>query len=173
MVEGDRSSAEEDEGESEGSQSEREFVSAVAHQAVVDVHLGNGDGQVDADREGSYTSEQAQQDEQAAKELGEGRKVRGPGRESEAGDELRVMLQSTENFVVSVADHDGAEGEAHDEKRKRLQAIEVTHRVPPAERRIDYSTGTQEGSALSKCAKKFLITTGIKLNPTMPERMIA
>jgi hypothetical protein len=74
----------------------------------VEVHLGDGDGEIDADGKSSYASEQAQQDEQASKELGEGRKIRGPGRESEAGDDLRMMLQSAENFVVSVADHDCA-----------------------------------------------------------------
>ncbi len=57
-----------------------------------------------------------EQDERSAKEFSEGRKVGGPGRESEAGDELSMVLQSAENFVVSVTDHDGAESEAHNEE---------------------------------------------------------
>jgi hypothetical protein len=36
-----------------------------------------------------------------------------------------MMLQATENFVISVAQHDSAQGETHDEERERLQAIKV------------------------------------------------
>jgi hypothetical protein len=38
--------------------------------------------------------------------------------------------------VVSVDEHDGAQGEAHDEEGEGLQAVEVAHVVPPAKRRI-------------------------------------
>ena len=116
MIESDRTCAKKDEGEGEGGQRQREFVSAVAHQSVVEVHLGDGDGEIDADGKSSHAREQAQQDEQAAKEFSEGRKIGGPGRESEAGDELSMVLQSAENFVVSVTGHDGAESEAHNEE---------------------------------------------------------
>jgi len=125
VVEGDGAGAEENEGEGEGGQSKGEFASAVAHQSVVEVDLGDGYGQIDADGKSSHASEQAQQDEQAAEEFSEGREVGGPGRESEAGDELGVVLQSAENFVVSVIDYDGAKSEAHHEERERLQAVEV------------------------------------------------
>jgi hypothetical protein len=40
--------------------------------------------------------------------------------------------------LISVSDRHGAEGQAHDEKSERLQAIEVAQMVPPA-RGIDYS----------------------------------
>jgi hypothetical protein len=36
-----------------------------------------------------------------------------------------MLLKSTENLMVSVANHYGAQGESHAEERKRLQAIEV------------------------------------------------
>ena len=146
VIERDGAAPEEDEGECEGGQRQGEFVSVVAHQSVVEVHLGDSYGQIDADGESGHASEQSQQDEQAAKEFGERRQVGGPGRKSEAGDELSVVLESAENFMVSVAEHDSAEGEAHDEKREGLQAIEVAHAVPPSERRIDYSSGTEDGS---------------------------
>ena len=146
VVEGDGAGAEENEGEGEGGQGKGEFVSAVAHQSVVEVDLGDGYGQIDADGKSSHASEQAQQDEQAAEEFSEGREVGGPGRESEAGDELSVVLQSAENFVVSVIDYDGAKSEAHHEERERLQAVEVAQSSSSGERKIDYSSGSEEGS---------------------------
>jgi len=168
VVEGDGAGAEENEGEGEGGQSKGEFVSAVAHQSVVEVDLGDGYGQIDADGASSHASEQAQQDEQAANEFGEGGEVGGPGRESEAGDELSVVLQSAENFVVSVIDYDGAKSEAHHEERERLQAVEVAHVVPPVERRIDYSSGTEEGSRLS--LRKEIAQDGNQAAPYRPWR---
>ena len=146
MVEGDGAGTEEDEGEGEGGQSQGKFVAAVAHQPVVEVHLGDGDGHVDADGASSHASEQAQQDEQAANEFGEGGEVGGPGRESEAGDNLSMVVKSAEDFVISVADHDRAEGEAHDEEREGLQAVEVAQSSSSGERKIDYSSGSEEGS---------------------------
>jgi hypothetical protein len=145
VVEGDGAAAEEDEGEGESGHGEGKFVSAVAHQAVVKVNLGDGDGQIDANGESGRTGEQTEQDEQAAKEFGEGGEVGGPARETEGGDEVGVVVKSAEDLVVSVADHDSAKSEAHDEEREGLQAIEVAQVVPPAERKIDYSTGADEG----------------------------
>jgi hypothetical protein len=37
--------------------------------------------------------------------------------------------------VISVADHDCAEGEAHDEEREGLQAVEVAQADPPGKER--------------------------------------
>jgi hypothetical protein len=37
--------------------------------------------------------------------------------------------------VVTVDEHNRAQGDAHHQKRKGLQAIEVAHVVPPAERK--------------------------------------
>ena len=116
MVEGNGAGAEEDKGESQGGQPEREFGCAGAHQSVVDVDFGDGDAKVYADGKGGNASEQAQQDEQAAKEFGEGGEVGGPSREPEAGDKLSMVVKSAENLVVSVVEHDGAQGEAHDKE---------------------------------------------------------
>jgi len=135
VVEGNGAAAEEDKGECEGGQSEREFGSAVADQSVVDMHLGYGHGKIDADGKSSYASEKAQQDEQPAKEFGERREIRGPGGESEAGDELGMVVKSAENLLVPVVEHDSAQGKAHEEKSEGLQAIEVAQGVPPAERK--------------------------------------
>jgi hypothetical protein len=129
VVQGDGAGAEEDERKGEGCQGKGEFVSAVAHESVVEVNFGDGDRQINADGEGGYAREQAEQDEDAAEEFCERREIAGPGWEPEAGDELSVVVESAENFVVSVAEHDCAERKAHDEKRERLQAIKVAHGI--------------------------------------------
>lgn len=129
MVEGNGAGAEEDKGESQGGQPEREFGCAGAHQSVVDVDFGDGDAKVYADGKGGNASEQAQQDEQASKEFGEGGEVGGPGGEPEAGHKLSMVVKSAENLVVSVVEHDGAQGEAHDEECEGLQAVEVAQVV--------------------------------------------
>jgi len=134
VVEGDRSSAEKDKSKSKSGKSQRKFVSVLAHQSVVQVNFDNGDGQIDADGKSRRASEQAQENEQAAKELGKGRKVGSPARKTQAGDELNVMVESSENLLISVTDHDGAKGQAHDEERERLQTIKVAQVSPPAER---------------------------------------
>jgi hypothetical protein len=144
VVEGDRAAAEEDEGEGEGGQSQGGFVSA--DQTAMNVEFGDGDGQIDTNGERSDASEQAEKDEQRAEEFGEGGDVGGPGRESEAGDKLSMVVKSAEDLVVSVDEHDGAEGEAHDEKREGLQTVEVAHVVPPAEMKIAYSRLAIDGS---------------------------
>jgi len=130
VVEGDGACAEEDEGEGQGGQGEGGFISA--DQAAVDVIFGDGDGEIDADSECRDAGEEAEQDEQGAKEFGEGGDVGGPGGETEAGNKLGVVVESAENFVVSVEEHDEAQGEAHDEEGEGLQAVEVAHVVPPA-----------------------------------------
>jgi hypothetical protein len=122
----------------------------------VKVHPGDSYGQIDADGKSGHAREQSQQDEEAAKEFGKGGEVGGPGRKSETGNKLSMVLKSAENFVVSVAEHNSAESEAHGEKREGLQPIEVAHAVPPGERRIDYSSGTEEGSgAVIRVCLKF------------------
>ena len=112
------------------------------------MYFGDGDGEIDADGESSDAGEEADQHEQAAKEFGEGREVGGPAGQSEAGDELYVVVKSAEDLVISVDDHDGAQGETHDEKRQGLQTIEVAHVVSSGEETIDYSSGLAEGSGL-------------------------
>ena len=131
MIESDRTSAEKDKCESNGRESQGEFVSSVPHESIVEVNFGNGDGQIDANGKGSRASEQPEQNEQAAKELGKGREVSRPGWKPEAGHELSVVMKAAEDLLISVADHDSAKGEAHDEKREGLQAIQVAQRSLP------------------------------------------
>lgn len=114
VVEGDRACAEEDEAERKGSQSEGELVSAVACQSVVQVHLGDSDGQIDADSKARRAGEQAQQHEQTAEELGEGGEISHPARQTEAGDQLNMVVKSAENLVISMGDDHGTEDQAHD-----------------------------------------------------------
>ena len=108
----------------------------------MEVHLGDGDGEIDADAESRNPGEEAEQHEHSAEELGKGRDVCRPARKSEAGDEVGVVVESAENFVVSVDKHDGAESETHDKEREGLQAIEVAQSGSSGERKIDYSSGT-------------------------------
>jgi hypothetical protein len=42
------------------------------------------------------------------------------------------MVKASEDLVISMAKHDGTQGEAHDEKREGLQTIEVVQGIPPA-----------------------------------------
>jgi len=126
VIEGDGAATEEDKGKGEGGQSEGKFISAVSDHAVVEVHFGDGYGEVDAEGEGGDTRKQARQHQQATHELGEGGDVGGPGGESEAGDEVGMVMESTEYLVVSVGEHDGSKSDAHDQERKGLQTIEVT-----------------------------------------------
>ena len=69
-----------------------------------------------------------------AEKFGEGRNVTQPCRQAQAGDDLSVVVQASKNFVITVSDHDGAQGQAHDQKSKRLQAIEIAQGVPPERR---------------------------------------
>jgi hypothetical protein len=129
VVESYGAAAEENEAECQGGQAQREFVSAVAHQSIVEVEFNDGNGEIDADGEGSHAREQAQQDEQAAKEFGKGGEVRGPSREPEAGDKLGVVMKSAEDLVVAVVEHNGAQGKAHDEECEGLQTVEVAQAI--------------------------------------------
>jgi hypothetical protein len=110
VIQSDRAGPEKDESEGERSQRQWEFIAAVAYKSIVEVHLGDGCGQIDADGEGGYAREQTEHDEDPSEELGEGREITGPGRESETVDELSVVLQSSENLVVAMAEHYRAEG---------------------------------------------------------------
>jgi hypothetical protein len=131
MIESDRASAEKDKGESKGGESQGEFVSSVPHESVVEVNFGDSDRQIDANGKGSCASKQPEQYEQAAKKLGKGREIGSPGWKSKAGHELSVVMKAAENLLISVAYHDSAKGEAHDEKREGLQAIKVAQRTLP------------------------------------------
>jgi hypothetical protein len=117
VVEGDGATAEEDEGESEGGQGQGEFVSAIAHQPIVEVYLGDGDGQIDADGKSCHTGEQAKKNQQTSEEFSEGGN---PAGQSEAGDGINVVVKSAEDLMVSMAHDDCPKSQAHHEKREGL-----------------------------------------------------
>ena len=114
MVESYRTTTEESEAKCQGGQRQRKFVSIVANEPVVKMYLGNGDCHVDADGKRCHASEQADQDQQPAEEFGEGRKVSAPGRETETGHKLDVMVKSAKYFLITVDNKDRAEHKAHD-----------------------------------------------------------
>jgi hypothetical protein len=59
-------------------------------------------------------------------------------------------MKPAENFVISVADHDGPQGEPHHEECEGLKAIEVAQGVfPPVEEHTDYSRELMEGSGVT------------------------
>jgi hypothetical protein len=135
VIEGDGTSAEAHQCESEGGKSQRKFVSPVAHQSVVEVHLGYGDAHINTEGKGGHASEQADQNENSAEEFGEGGKISAPGGKPEAGDELNVVVKAAENLVVSVVEKNEAQRQAHDQECEGLQTIEVAQGIPPAERK--------------------------------------
>ena len=98
------------------------------------MNLPDGHRQVDADRKRSRTSEESRDDQQSTEQFRERRHIPKPGRESHSSDHVSEVLQATENLVISVNSHDGAQGEAHYEKCERLKTIEVTQTDPPSGR---------------------------------------
>ena len=93
----------------------------------MEVHFGDSHRQIDADGKSGAAGEQADEHEEAADELGEGGEIGGPAGKPEAGDELNMVVKSTEDFVIPVADHDGPQSKAHHQQSQGLQAIEVAH----------------------------------------------
>ncbi len=134
VIEGDGATTEEDEREGEGGEGQRKFVTVLAQESIMEVNFGDGDGQIDAYGKGGGAGEEADDHEQSAKEFAEGGEIAHPCGQPQAGDEMNVLLQAVENFMITVADHDGAEGETHDQKREGLQSIEVAQMVPPCEK---------------------------------------
>jgi hypothetical protein len=132
MIERDGPGAEKNQGEGQSGKSEREFVSMLAHESVVEVNFGDGNAEIETNGKTGDAGEQADKYQHAAKEFGKGGEVSGPGGKSQADDELHVMVKASEDLVISMAKHDGAQGEAHDEKREGLQTIEVVQGIPPA-----------------------------------------
>ena len=108
VVESDGASTEENKAKGHGGQAEREFITSGTGHTVVQVNFQDGNGQIDADAEGGDASEQTDQQEQSAEEFGVGGKIGAPGGKAEAGDHFDVVVESPENFVVAVNQHDGA-----------------------------------------------------------------
>ena len=74
----------------------------------MEVNLGDGDAQIEADCGAGDASEEADKDEDPSEKFGEGGEIGRPGGKPQADDELDVMVQAAENFLISVAEHDGA-----------------------------------------------------------------
>src|SRR5579863_8419842 len=91
------------------------------------MHFPDRDAQVYADGEGGGASEESRQHEQSPQELSERRNVAGPGGQPQAGHEFGVVMQTAEDFVGAMHDHNGTQSKAYDKKRKWLQAFEVAH----------------------------------------------
>jgi hypothetical protein len=52
-----------------------------------------------------------------------------------------VVMKATENLVVSVVEKDEAQRQAHNQEPERLQPIKVAQGIPPARKKVDYSSG--------------------------------
>jgi hypothetical protein len=145
MVQGDGAGAKENKRKSECGHGKRKLESAIASQAIVQMHFPNGDRKIDANGEGGNTRKEAGKDEQSTEELREGGKIGHPGGQTEAAYELGVMMKASENFVVAVRDHDGAESKAQYQKCERLQTIQVAQTfLRGKENRLQEAEGMQK-----------------------------
>jgi hypothetical protein len=128
VVQGDGTSAEKDQSKGQSGHRERELESVIAGQSIVQVHFPDRDAEVHADGESRDAGKESSKYQQAAKEFREGRNVAQPVGKTETRDEVGVMMQASENFVVAMHDHNGAQGQTHEKKRKGLQAFRVAQR---------------------------------------------
>src|SRR6266849_7751623 len=135
VVNGERASPEENQGEGERRKREGKLVASIAGKPVVQVHFPDRNRQIDADGECRSPGEESDQNEQAANKFGQGGQVGSPAGQSQAGYKLHVVMEPSEDLVIAVSDHDGAQREAHGEESDWLQTIEVAQRVPSGERR--------------------------------------
>src|SRR5207245_5446690 len=67
-----------------------------------------------------------------------------PG-QTQTSDELGVMMQASEDFMVAMRDHNGAKRKAHDEKCEGLQTIKVAQGSSAGKRnRLQQAAGMQK-----------------------------
>ena len=97
----------------------------IAGQSIVQMHFPDRDAEVHADGESRDAGKESRQYEQAAEEFREGRNVAQPVGKTKTRHEVSVVMQASENFVVAMHDHNGAQGQTHEKKRKWLQAFRV------------------------------------------------
>jgi len=128
VINGEGASSEENQAEGERRKGEGKLVTSVAGEPIVQVHFPDRNHQIDADGECRRPGEESNQNEQASKKFGKGGQVSGPTGQSQAGYELYVVMEPSEDFVIAVSDHDGAQREAHGEESEWLQTIEVAQR---------------------------------------------
>src|SRR5215469_2734984 len=113
---------------------EREFVSMVTQQTVPPVNFPDRDHHVDEDGQRRPTREQSQQDQNAAEKFCQRRRNGEESRQTQALHAMPVLHKSAaEDFVITVADHDGAQHDPQHQQGNRLQTIEVAQARPPKE----------------------------------------
>jgi hypothetical protein len=140
MVEGNGTSAKEDQREGEGGGGQSELISRVVRtsdESVVQMHFPDGHKQIDENGKCRHPREESHKDHQPAEEFREGGDIAEPCGQTETGHHLCMVMQTSKNFVIAMCDHDDAQGQAHRQKRKRLQPIEIAQSVPP-NRELDY-----------------------------------
>ena len=113
MVDGDGACAEEDQREGKRGSSERKLISRTigsSDQSIVQMYFPDGHSQIDENEERGSTGEESHQDQQSAEKFGEGGNIAQPCRQSETGNHLCMVMQTSKNFVIAVCDHNGAQG---------------------------------------------------------------
>jgi hypothetical protein len=96
------------------------------------MNFGDGNRYINRDGQCRHARKQTEKNKDAAEKFGERGEVSRPSWQSETRYELNVMMKTAEDLLISVADHDRAQGEAHDKQREGLQAIGVAQDFPPA-----------------------------------------
>jgi hypothetical protein len=114
VIHGDGAGAKKNESEGDDGQRQRKLESVIASETVVQMYLPDGDSHVNADSEGGGAGEESGEHEQSAKKFSKGGKITGPYRKSEAGDEVGMLRESAENFVIAVYDHYSAQSQAQE-----------------------------------------------------------
>jgi hypothetical protein len=128
VVQSDGAGAEKDQSKSQSGYREGELESVIAGQSIVQVNFPDRDAKVHADCESRDPGKESSKYQQAAEEFREGRNVAQPAGKTQTRNEVGVVMQAAENFVIAVHDHNGAQGETHEKKRKWLQAFRVAQR---------------------------------------------
>ena len=87
-----------------------------AQQPTVQMHFPDCDAEINARGSRGRTGEESDDKKQPAEELRECRDIAEPGGKSHAANGVREAVQPTENLVIAMSGHDGAERHTHHEK---------------------------------------------------------
>jgi len=124
-IDGDRSSAKEDQRKRNRSERQRELVSSLAEQTMGQMDLEDGHQHVNANCERSNAREQPKQHENSAEELGSRHDVGEPRRDVHAGKEAGEGMHMAIYFFVAMTDHHGTQCQAQNEKSDGLYPIQI------------------------------------------------
>jgi hypothetical protein len=107
--------------------------------AVVAVHHCDSEQHVDSDHKRDEMGEQAEDEQDAAYELGKGGDIAEPVREAERSDEVSVVLERAvrDDLRVAMKDHRGAENETQEERTKGLQAVQPLDHVSSVDAKVE------------------------------------